>query len=433
MSGEDRRPLSLRLATLLSGAVLLVLLVAGVAVNQVVSRSIVADLDTAHRGRVAVAAAALAESGGAGRANRLLHEIARVTGGRVELRDPNGGLLGAAGQVPGGPTERVQQAAGENKLVVETATATPPILRVFNLALVVAGAVSVLLIIVLALALSDRLTRPLRAVSAAARRLGSGDLAVRARGGPDRESAQLADAFNAMADRLQHSEALRRRAASDIAHDLATPATLLESQLQAMIDGVVPTDRDGLDRARSAATMLNGVIVQLGELIDAESASLARRPERVDLEELVDDLAAALGGVATERQVTLEVGVDGHPAAAADASHLRRALRNIVMNGIQHTPAGGRVSVRAAALDARRVELVVADTGSGISAEDLPHVFERFYRADRARSRGSDRSRSGSGIGLTIARDLLDANDGTIAIERTGADGTTFRIELPAG
>ena len=156
-------------------------------------------------------------------------------------------------------------------------------LPLFNVTLRVAGLVSVLAIVAISTSIAGRLTRPLHDVAAAARRLEAGESGARATGGDDLESTELAEAFNAMADRLERSEMLRRRAASDIAHDLATPATVLESQLQAMIDGVVPTDLAGLEAARSAAAALGGVVADIDDLARAEAAPLQARPERVDL------------------------------------------------------------------------------------------------------------------------------------------------------
>ena len=302
-------------------------------------------------------------------------------------------------------------------------------LRIFNATLLIAGTLAVLALIAVAALLSDRLTRPLREVAAAARRLGAGDLAARAAGGSDRESGELAEAFNSMAARLERSEALRRRAASDMAHDLATPATVLESQLQAMVDGVVPADRAQLERARAAAGALSGQIVQLRELVDAEAAGLQRRPERAAVIDLLVDAGQALEPLYRERGVALAVeGVPPALAVEVDASQVGRALRNVLTNAAQHAPAGSTVSVSAEAIGSG-VRMRITDAGSGIADEDLPHVFERFYRADPARAGGEPRA--GSGIGLTIARELLTANGGTIDVERTGPDGTVFAVELP--
>jgi len=222
---------------------------------------------------------------------------------------------------------------------------------------------------------------------------------------------------------------LRRRAASDMAHDLATPATVLESQLQAMVDGVVPADREQLDRARAAAGALSGVIVQLGELVDAESAVLQRRPQAMALSELLGEVERAIEPLFRERGVELAVGEAGAALRVdVDPTQVGRALRNVLANAAQHSPHGAKVRV---AVEGTAGEAVVrvTDSGPGIAAEDLSHVFERFYRADQARAAGE--ARSGSGIGLTIARELLAANGGRIAVEHTGPDGTTFSIALP--
>jgi signal transduction histidine kinase len=232
-----------------------------------------------------------------------------------------------------------------------------------------------------------------------------------------------------MAERVQRSEMLRRRAASDMAHDLATPATVLESQLQAMVDGVVPADREQLDRARAAAGALSGVIVQLGELVDAESAVLQRRPRVMPVAELLAEVERAIEPLF--RQHAVAIGVADEPTSLqveVDPTQVGRALRNVLANASQHSPAGAVVQVTAEGT-AREVLLRVTDAGAGISPEDLSHIFERFYRADQAR--GAGEPRSGSGIGLTIARELLAANGGRIAVEHTGPDGTTFLIALP--
>ena len=428
------QPLATRMALLLSGAVLVVLLVAGLVVNAVVSRSFEEQLGVQQQRRLEDAAAVI----GSLPANRLRPALARLapaTGGRVSVLDDSGGVIASGGRPPAGPVDRLEQAVGGSgpaaKLVVElparpAAGPERAFLRVFNIALVVAGIVTVLVLIAAAGLLSERLTRPLRGVAAAARRLGAGDLGARASGGSDRESRELAGAFNAMADRLQQSEALRRRAASDMAHDLATPATVLESQLQAMVDGVVPVDRQQLESARASAAALSGVVSRMGELIDAESAALVRRPEPIVLGDLVSSAESALSGLLRERAVTFTADVPDDLRVIADPGQLARAIRNVVANAVEH--GGGSVSVSASEDAAgREVRLRISDAGAGIAEGDLPYVFERFYRADPSRAG----AKGGSGIGLTIARELLTANGGSIEVERTGPQGTTFLIRLP--
>ncbi len=440
MTDAPRRrgqPLSLRLALVLSAVVVVVLLVTGLAVNRLVSRGLADELSAAERDRITFAAGSLADLNLDAPAARrglqtLLRRLATATGGRAELVGADGKAIAGAGQqfASGVATQQISEAVPGSDLavVITLRSGEPPFLRVVNLTLLVAGLLAVAALIGASVFLADRLTRPLRGVAAAAGRLGGGDLSARATGGPDRESRELADAFNAMADRLQHSETLRRRAASDIAHDLATPATVLESQLQAMVDGVVPPDREQLDRARAAAGAVSGVIVQLRELVDAEAASLQGRPEAVALRELLDEVAQTMAPLFRERSLTLALTpADEGLSALVDRRQAERSLRNVVTNAAQHSPAGGTVTMSASS-EPRGVVLRVADEGSGIPAEDLPHVFERFYRADP--SRRQDAAQRGSGIGLTIARELLRANGGDVWVERTGPDGTVFAIGL---
>lgn len=427
------RSLAVRLAVLLAGVVIVVLVLAGVVVNRAASHSLDETLGPREQQRLNLAGTIVEEGLERGvdrhAMEMLVRRIATESGGQVRVVDGDGTVLLAAGRLPrDGPTEALSTplsaAAGGGALEIEVPTPGAPFIRAFNTALLLTGIAAVAALLIAAAIVANRLTRPLREVAVAARRLGGGDLTARALGGADAESADLAAAFNGMADRLERSESLRRRAASDLAHDLATPATVLESQIQAMVDGVVPADGAQLEKARAAAASLSGVIGQLGELTQAEAAPLQRRPERVALADLAREIVAALDGLLRERSVSAavagsEVGITG------DRGQLARAIRNVVTNAIQHAPRGSEV--RVSVTDGARPALRVTDAGPGIDAEDLPFVFERFYRADRSRGGG----RSGSGIGLTVARELIGANGGSIEVESSGPGGTTFAIRLP--
>lgn len=426
------RSLAVRLAALLAGVLVVVLLLAGFVVNRAASRSLDETLGPREQQRLELAGTIVEqglERGVDGRGMQLLiDQIARETRGRVRVVDRDGTVLLQSSRLPPGAetdtlSTDLSMAAGGGELQIEVPSATAPFVRAFNTALLMTGVVAVAALLIAAAVVASRVTRPLREVAHAARRLGNGDLTARATGGPDAESTDLAAAFNDMADRLERSEALRRRAASDLAHDLATPATVLESQIQAMVDGVVPADEEQLEKARAAAASLSSVIGQLGELTQAEAAPLQRRTEPVVLVELARDTVAALEGLIRAAAVRARVE-GGREAADVDRDQLARALRNVLANAVQHSPPGGEVRVEVGPGPLLRV----VDAGPGIAAEDLPFVFERFYRADR--SRGG--TRSGAGIGLTVARELIAANGGTIEVERTGPGGTSFVIRLPA-
>jgi two-component system, OmpR family, sensor histidine kinase BaeS len=429
------RSLAVRLALLLAGVLVVVLLLAGFVVNRAASRSLDETLGPRERERLALAGAFVEESLRRGVGERgmdaLVRRIARDTGGAVRVVDASGTPIAEGGHLPPGIetdslTTELAADVGGGALEIEVPAPGAPFLRAFNGALLITGAVAVVAMLAAAALAANRLTRPLREVAGAARRLGHGDLTARARGGPDAESAELATAFNGMAERLERSEALRRRAASDLAHDLATPATVLESQVQAMVDGVVPADAAQLEKARVAAAGLSSLIGQLSELTQAEAAPLQRNPEPVDLAVLAREIVDANEGLLREHGVTAAVEADGAVTAIVDRAQVARALRNVLTNAVVHSPRGGTVRI---GLDAGPpIAVRIADQGSGIDADDLPFIFERFYRADRSRGRVP-----GSGIGLTVARELVTANGGTVEVESTGPGGTTFRIGLSGG
>jgi|GEM_PF-1280933 len=443
-AASTRRSLAWRIGLLLGIAVIAVLLLVGIVVNRVVINSYETVLTSQQQQRLDDAADTLADRlsrpAGLARAQALVMRLATSLGGEIRVIGTDGTTLAAFGRQPDGDLSRyTAPVTSVDGGVVATLEADLParagdrgFLPLFNATLAVAGVVSVLVIVIASASIAGRLTRPLHDVTAAARRLEAGDSTARATGGDDRESTELAEAFNAMADRLERSEMLRRRAASDIAHDLATPATVLESQLQAMIDGIVPNDVAGLEAARSAAAALGGVVADIDDLARAEAAPLQARPAAVDLTTAIPEIALALDGPRRERAARLDVSVAPGTIAWADPGHLARAVRNVVANAISHNEAGGVVTVTAGR-EAGAVRIRVTDQGPGIAPDDVTHVFERFYRADTSRATDPTTGRpTGLGLGLTIARELLAASGGRIAVERTGPTGTTFLLEVPA-
>jgi signal transduction histidine kinase len=445
MTEASKRPsLAWRLGLILGAVVLGVLLIAGILVNRVVSGSFETVIAGEQQQRLDDAADNLADR--MDRPARILavtRRLATNLGGEVRVVSNAGTTIAAFGRRPDGavthytaPIVADGQTLGTLEADLPSQVGDRGFLPLFNVTLLVGGVLSVLGIALASTYVATRLTRPLRDVADAARRLGAGETTARATGGDDRESAELAESFNAMAERLERSEMLRRRAASDIAHDLATPATVLVSQLQAMVDGVVPADRENLEAARSAATALGSTVAELNDLASAEAAPLQAQPTAVDLGAAIHEVERELDGLRRERGLRLETAVPIGTAVTVDPGHLSRVLRNVIGNAMTHSPDGGRVGVTAeaptAAAPAPLVAIRVTDEGPGIAPADVPHVFERFYRADPSRAVDPRTGRrSGSGLGLTIAREILTANGGRIGVERTGPGGTTFLIEVP--
>jgi signal transduction histidine kinase len=285
--------------------------------------------------------------------------------------------------------------------------------------------------------LSASLIERIGSLSLAAEKIAQGHLDTRVPDGGRDEIADLGRAFNEMGARLQAAaqqqaelDRLRRDFVSWIGHDLRTPLASLRVIVEALADGVVedPTTRERyLQTAQHQIRSLSLLLDDLFELaqIDADGLNLERRPN--SMSDLVSDTIEAFSALAERQGVALEgrVASDVDPVVM-DAQMIGRVLSNILDNALRHTPAGGRVQV-VASLGAEGVRVEVSDTGEGISAHDLPHVFERLYRGDKSRSRAT----GGSGLGLTIAQGIVEAHGGRIGVESTVDRGTRIWLLLP--
>jgi len=294
-----------------------------------------------------------------------------------------------------------------------------------RLALITAGIV--VLTVGLSVLLATRMVRPVRALTDAAQRMRGGDTAARVavRGGG--EVGQLAAAFNEMAAHLDRMERQRKDMVSDVSHELRTPLSNVRGWLEAAEDGVVDLDPKLTASLVEETMTLQRVVDDLQELALADAGKLRLHPEPVDLADLLDQLATAHRGRAEAAGVRLTVTADGDLETVADPVRLRQALGNLVANAVRYTPEGGAVALRAYR-EGASVVAEVADTGVGIDAEQLPYVFDRFWRVEKSRSR----STGGSGLGLPIARNLVEAHGGTLTAASTPGQGSTFTVRLPA-
>lgn len=289
------------------------------------------------------------------------------------------------------------------------------------------------LALVLGSALFYQITRPLQTLAAAARGIARGDLGQRARPGARDEVGQVALTFNQMADSLQRYALERRHMVADIAHELRTPLSVIQGNLEAMLDGVLPASAEELAGLHQEALLLNRLIGDLRTLSLAEAGQLQLEKQRVDPGALVEQVVDRLRLRAEEKQASLQAEVAGGlPAIEVDPERLVQALTNLVDNALRYTPAGTHVAVTAKATPGA-VELAVSDDGPGIPPEDLPHVFDRFWRAERSRNRAT----GGSGLGLAIVKQLVEAHGGRVRVESPAAhadgraSGARFVLRLP--
>jgi signal transduction histidine kinase len=294
----------------------------------------------------------------------------------------------------------------------------------------VALAVSALAALVVTWYFSRRVQRSLAEVSLAAAAIADGRYDFRVSSpqlGDDFDS--LSRAFNQMASRLGSVETTRRRLFGDLAHEIRTPVSVLEAYLEAVEDNVKTLDPETITMLRDQTRRLVRFSDDVAALAQAEESQASIAPTSVAPEELIDTAVTAAADRFATKDVVLTSHVDSDlPALWVDAHRLGQVLGNLLDNALRHTPPGGRVDV-AARSDERDVTITVTDGGDGITAEHLPHVFERFYRADAAR----DREHGGAGIGLAIAKALVEAHHGQITASSGGPGaGATFTIVLPA-
>ena len=278
------------------------------------------------------------------------------------------------------------------------------------------------------LALSARILRPVERLTAAAQRMEKGDLAVRVPVESEDEIGQLAHAFNAMAGSLASQEQLRRNMVGDVAHELRTPLTNLRGYLEAARDGLVAPDGALVDNLYEETMLLNRLVIDLQDLAQAEAGQLTLVRQPAALEGIVEQAVAILRPQAEAKGITLSDRSCRPlcPWWMSIATRVGQVLRNLLNNAVAHTPDGGEITVSARAMD-QEVAVSVHDTGTGIAPEHLPYVFDRFYRADKSRARQT----GGAGLGLAIVKQLVVAHGGSISVESVPGQGSTFTFTLP--
>lgn len=282
--------------------------------------------------------------------------------------------------------------------------------------------------IVTSIWVSRSVTAPITAFAEAAKAIGNNDFSRRVHGTGSREIADLAHTFNQMTADLERTDGLRRQLLADVAHELRTPLTILEGHLRAALDRVYALDEEELANLYGQTQHLIRLVHDLHELAQAEAKQLPLTVAATDLVALIEETVMVFVPVAEEKAIT----VAHHHAqpvllVQADAARLRQVLHNLLSNAVRHTPQGGAISV-ASVRERDAVHITISNSGDGIAAEHLPYLFERFYRVDRGRSRGS----GGTGLGLAIVKALVEAHGGTIGVASSGHnDGAMFTLRLP--
>ena len=281
---------------------------------------------------------------------------------------------------------------------------------------------------------SRRIVAPIRSMMNASQRIADGhydervDLPGGNLGEETDELGQLALSFNQMAEKLQHTEEMRKQLIGDVAHELRTPLTIIQGSMEGLIDGVLPAEEETYQNVYREAARLQKLVRDLQELSRVEAGALVIEPRPVIMSNLVQTALTQLERQYQEKGVELVNAVINEvPRVMADEDRIGQVLLNLLGNALQYTPAGGWVRISALS-KGEYVETSVEDSGIGIDPEHIQHVFTRFYRVDKSRSRVG----GGSGIGLTVTKHLIEASGGRIWVQSPGAgEGSTFSFTLP--
>ncbi|MDX2077315.1 MAG: ATP-binding protein [bacterium] len=270
---------------------------------------------------------------------------------------------------------------------------------------------------------------PLRNLAEAANHIARRDLKQRVALRGTTEMVLVGSAFNNMAEELAHAEKLRRNLVADVAHELRTPLTVLQGNLRAMLDGVYPTSPEEIANLYDQTRVLSRLVNDLHELAQADANQLPMTIATMNVGDVVTRLVATFSPIAEAEGVSIQTYIAPDlPLINGDSGRIAQVVNNLLNNALHHTPSGGVIHLKLL-LEGERVCLEVTDTGKGISSDHLPHVFERFYRADRARSRNS----GGAGLGLAIVKAIVTAHHGDIIASSDGeGHGATFKVWLPS-
>ncbi|HVN16962.1 MAG TPA: HAMP domain-containing sensor histidine kinase [Anaerolineales bacterium] len=299
----------------------------------------------------------------------------------------------------------------------------------FNDALTYAALAAILVAFVISLFFSRSVIAPLRVMSLATQHIADGHYEERVQVNGADELAQLAARFNQMAEKLDQVESMRRRLIGDVSHELRTPLTAIKGSMEGLMDGVLPATSETYQQIHAEADRLNRLVDDLQELSRVEARAYELNLRSLDVSSLVKIATKRLAPQAESKRITLDFELAPDlPRVLADEDRAVQILINLIGNALQYTPEKGKVLLSAKRMN-NEVQISIRDTGIGIPSEHLPHIFDRFYRVDKSRSR---RAGGGSGIGLTIARALVEAHGGRIWAESAGeGQGSTFTFTLP--
>lgn len=299
-------------------------------------------------------------------------------------------------------------------------------LSTLNQLLLAAALISMLVSVILGVVMARQLTSPITGVIATAQKIAGGKYVARiSTKSNTREIVELTTSINSLAESLGQQEILRKQLTSDVAHELRTPLSIVQSHLEAMIDGTWLADQARLESLHTEVVRISRLVGDMEKLTKLDQKDLALNLERFDLAALLQRVISNFQNQFDSKQVRLTFAAEPE-YIVADANKLSQVFINLLDNALKHTSSGGEVHIEIQSIG-NEISVLVSDNGIGISEADLPNIFERFYRTDKSRTR----STGGSGIGLTIAKSIVEAHHGSITVQSTLGQGSQFTLKIP--
>ncbi len=303
-------------------------------------------------------------------------------------------------------------------------------LALVNRSMWLAAAIVIVIAGLASLIFAGRITSPIKQLTKASRKIAAGQFQYRIPVSTHDEIGELAETFNAMAETLERNEQLNQQLFAGIAHELKTPLTIIQGNLEAILDGVTEASPEKIAAIHTETMLLNRLINDLRDLTLAEAGQLKLQKKPVKVKSVARKVVELIQPMLSEKQITMNIDVPARlPQAEADADRLTQILYNLVGNALRHTGENGTITLHAEPPSPENPEITVsvADTGEGIPKEDLPYIFNHFYRVDQARTR----AKGGTGVGLAIVKYLVEAHGGRIWAESEPGAGSTFSFTLP--
>ncbi len=306
-------------------------------------------------------------------------------------------------------------------------TSAAALTKFINRFLILGAVLAIVLAAIVTIILSRRIANPIKELTVAARRLGQGDFSYRVKHSGKGEMGELAQTFNSMADSLEKAEMLRKNMVADVAHELRTPISHIRGQLEAIGDGLIKPNARTFSSIYEESMLLSRLIDDLQDLTLAEAGKLKMVRQSEDIQQLIERIESNIRPIAEAHGLSLGIHIpDNLPPCDIDAQRIGQVLRILLDNAVAHTIKGGNIDIAAKQIE-NYVEISVSDTGEGIPEDDLPYIFERFYRVDKSRTRAT----GGQGLGLTIARRLIEAHGGSIEVQSKQGEGSRFAFTIP--